>query len=104
MGKTGKTGTLPFSIPVCASCGWSANTQVGSFPGAFVGDEAQELAVLLHQLAVAREHLVTGFQRAAEIALIPGQSAADIAAEGASADAARWADGQTYAQTAQAFA
>ncbi len=47
----------------------SANAQVGGFAGAFVGDEVYAVAVLLHQLAVAREHAVYRFQRAAEISV-----------------------------------
>jgi hypothetical protein len=45
----------------------SADAQVGGFARALVGDEAYAVAVLLHQLAVAREYAVSRFQRAAEI-------------------------------------
>ncbi len=82
----------------------SPDTKIGGFSGALVGDEAYAVAVLLHQLAVAGEHLAARFQRAAEIAVVPGPGAADSAAEGAPGDAARWTDGQTDSQTGQAFA
>jgi hypothetical protein len=82
----------------------SADAQVGGFAGALVGDEAYAVAVLLHQLAVAREYAVSSLQCAAEIAVVPGPGAADSAAEGAPTDAARWADRQADAQTGQAFA
>jgi hypothetical protein len=82
----------------------SANPQVRCVASAFVGDEADAVTVLLHQLAVAREYLATRFQCAAEIAVVPGPGAADCAAEGAAADGARWADGQADAQTGEAFA
>jgi hypothetical protein len=82
----------------------SANAQVRSFARAFVGDEAYAVAVLLYQLAVAREHPVSRFQRAAEIAVAPGPGATDSTAEGAATDVAGWADGQADAKTGQAFA
>jgi hypothetical protein len=46
------------------------------------------LPLFLYQLAVAREHAVSRFQCAAEIAVVPDPGAADWAAEGAAADAA----------------
>ncbi len=82
----------------------SANAQVGRCAGALVGDEAQAVAVLLHQLAVAREYLVTRLHCAAEIAAAPAPCAGDIATEGTPTDGARRADGQTNAQTGQIFA
>lgn len=84
--------------------GLSAYAQVGSGTRALVGGKSYAVAVLLHHLAVAWEHLATRFQGAAEIAVVPGPGAADSAAEGAPSDRARWADGQTDAKTGQAFA
>jgi hypothetical protein len=97
--------TLPSKNKKLFGClSQSADAQVGRFSGAFVGDEAQAVTLSLHHLAIAREYPVTGPQRAAEIAVRPGPGTAHIAAKGPSTNAARGADGQTDAQTGEAFA
>lgn len=72
--------------------------------GALVGDKPDAVALLLHHLAVARKHAVTGLHGAAEIAIVPGPGTADVATKCAPTDAARRADCQTDTQTGQAFA
>lgn len=81
-----------------------ANAQISCVARTLVRGEANAARLLLYELAVAGEHLVSGLKRAAEVAAGPGPGAGHGAAEGAAAYDARWADTQADAQTGQAFA